>query len=511
MTRKKRIINGFILKSIYMVLNVGIAFFMMPYILHTLGDRMYSVWILVGAFVGYSGYLDFGLSSAVGRFVSRGIGRNDMAEVNEIVNTSFLLYLVIGGLTLVMTFVVAWAAAFLISSPDELWIVRFLIFTLGFNAAVGFPTRAFGSVVGSNMRYEVTEGIELLSLLLRNALIVLLFGLGYRILSLGLVHLGVSLLSYGLYMFFAFYLVKGVRFDTKLFNRGRIRELFSYSSYTFVIKLSEMLIFRVDSVVIGFFVGLAVVAHYSIASTMVSYFLFFIYGIFSLAGPAFSQDEGRGDMDGVRHKFLLTTKIAVYITLFISSLTIFYGWHFINRWMGPAYVDAYPALVVLICGITVLLMQMPTSMVLFNISKHRFLAYLGVGEAVSNVALSLALVGRYGMVGVALGTAIPMVITRLAVLPLYACKTLEISRSRYYINILSVSTGVALIGLLPAYFYMADYVRSEYARLLILSAAHVAVYLPVVFFAGFDKAEKAYILGYFGKTLGRAAGKAEAV
>ena len=136
-----------------MVLNVGIAFHDAvhpPYARRQ--DVQYL--ILVRAFVGYSGYLDFGLSSAVGRFIS-GAWKGDMDEVNEIVNTSFVLYLIIGACTLVMTFVVAWMAAFLVSSPEELW-VGFLIFTLGFNAAAGFPTRA-SSVVGSNMRYEARK------------------------------------------------------------------------------------------------------------------------------------------------------------------------------------------------------------------------------------------------------------------------------------------------------------------------------------------------------------------
>src|SRR5574337_330130 len=87
--RKGKVINGFVLKTIYMVLNVALAFFMMPFILHSLGDRMYGIWIMIGAVMGYSAYLDFGLSSGVSRFISRAIGRNDADEVNGIVNTSF--------------------------------------------------------------------------------------------------------------------------------------------------------------------------------------------------------------------------------------------------------------------------------------------------------------------------------------------------------------------------------------------------------------------------------------
>ena len=117
--RKKRVINGFVLKTIYMVANVALAFFMMPFILHSLGDRMYGIWVLIGAIMGYSAYLDFGLSSAVGRFISRAVGRGDSAEVNEILNTSFVLNLIIGAVAAALTIVLAFTASYFVEAGEE--------------------------------------------------------------------------------------------------------------------------------------------------------------------------------------------------------------------------------------------------------------------------------------------------------------------------------------------------------------------------------------------------------
>jgi len=485
-----------------MIANVALAFFMMPFILHSLGDRMYGIWVLIGAIMGYSSYLDLGLSSAVNRFVSRAVGRGDVREINELINTSFILYLIIGAVIITLTLALAAAVSLFTASQEDLTVMRVLILLVGFSMAIGFPSRSFGSILGANLKYEISGGIELLCLLLRNFLILLFFSIGYGIIALGIIFAGVTLLSYALNTYFAFHSVGGFRFDLKLYNGKRIRELFSYSIYTFINKLSEILIFRVDLLVISAFIGVAASAHYSIASTMVSYFLYFIFNIFALLGPVFSQDEGRGDEESIRKKFLVTTKIAVYLNIFLGMMAIFYGRYFIERWMGPAYTDAYPALVVLMIAIIVQLVQMPSTTMLYNISKHRFLAYAGVAEGLLNLGLSLLLVNTYGMLGVALGTAVPMIVIRLAIQPVYACRTTGISLSRYYINTLIPCAAIAFASLLSVWYLARPFVEPEYPILLALAAAHTLFYGLCIFVFGFSKKERAYLFDYRGRKAG---------
>ncbi|HEY6938283.1 MAG TPA: hypothetical protein VI424_14085, partial [Terriglobales bacterium] len=39
----------------------AVSLLMMPFIVHTLGDRIYGLWALVATLLGYYGLLDFGL------------------------------------------------------------------------------------------------------------------------------------------------------------------------------------------------------------------------------------------------------------------------------------------------------------------------------------------------------------------------------------------------------------------------------------------------------------------
>src|SRR4051812_25487005 len=131
-----RLIKGSLLNIVSLFLGIVISFFMMPYMVTRLGDRMYGVWTIVGEFLWYYGLMDFGLSSAIGRFVSRAIGRNDKDEVRSITSTAFFLTLGMGLLALALTVIGAGLAPYLVKDQADLRLFRILIIILRLNFSV---------------------------------------------------------------------------------------------------------------------------------------------------------------------------------------------------------------------------------------------------------------------------------------------------------------------------------------------------------------------------------------
>ena len=72
---KGLVLRGSVLRAAMLFANVAVALYMMPFLVHALGDRWYGMWTLVATFMGYYGYLDFGLSVSVQRFIAGAIGR----------------------------------------------------------------------------------------------------------------------------------------------------------------------------------------------------------------------------------------------------------------------------------------------------------------------------------------------------------------------------------------------------------------------------------------------------
>src|SRR2546425_12295303 len=59
------------LNWIALVISIGVAFFLSPFVVHRLGNVAYGLWTLVISMTAYMGLLDLGLRGAVTRFVSK--------------------------------------------------------------------------------------------------------------------------------------------------------------------------------------------------------------------------------------------------------------------------------------------------------------------------------------------------------------------------------------------------------------------------------------------------------
>src|SRR3990172_1698655 len=114
------LLRGSILRALLLVINIAVALYMMPFLVHALGDRWYGMWTLVGTFMGYYGYLDFGLSVAVQRFIAGAIGRKDGAETNRLLTTSVVLFAALGAIAMVATLVIAYFSDYFFSDPTEI-------------------------------------------------------------------------------------------------------------------------------------------------------------------------------------------------------------------------------------------------------------------------------------------------------------------------------------------------------------------------------------------------------
>src|SRR3990172_13178096 len=114
------VLRGSLLNAVLLFSNIAVSLYMMPFVIHALGDRWYGMWTLVATFMGYYGYLDFGLSVAVQRFIAGAIGRKDGAETNRLLTTSVVLFAALGAIAMVATLVIAYFSDYFFSDPTEI-------------------------------------------------------------------------------------------------------------------------------------------------------------------------------------------------------------------------------------------------------------------------------------------------------------------------------------------------------------------------------------------------------
>jgi len=135
--------------------------------------------------------------------------------------------------------------------------------------------------------------------------------------------------------------------------------------------------------------------------------------------------------DALRRMLVEGTRLSVTLACGLTVCLIGFARPLITRWMGPGFEGAVAPLYVLAVVGVVLIGQGPLGNILLATGRHRLVAYVALADAVVNLALSVVLVRRFGLLGVAVGTAIPVFITNVFVLAPVVCRQLDIKFSEF--------------------------------------------------------------------------------
>ena len=68
---------------------VGVVFFLTPFVLHAIGDVRYGIWALATGLTGYYGLLDLGFRSGIMQYMTRHLAKGDYVQLNRTASTGF--------------------------------------------------------------------------------------------------------------------------------------------------------------------------------------------------------------------------------------------------------------------------------------------------------------------------------------------------------------------------------------------------------------------------------------
>jgi O-antigen/teichoic acid export membrane protein len=423
---KLRIIKNVSSNWLALGTNVLVGFLLWPFILHRLGDAAAGIWVLIFSITGYYGLFDLGIRSSLIRYVSKAKATNDMEYAGKLINTSLFSYACIGTLTFVVTVVVSIYIDRFHIPPEFQGTARWLLLMAGSAVALGFPLGISGGVLEGLQRFDIQSLTSIVSTLLRAALIVIALLHGYGLLMVAFITVALPLLSSIVRSVIAARMFP-VRLSIRYVDRETFREIASYGGTTLIVIIAARLRFRSDSIIIGTFLSAAAITYFNIGSRIVDYASEVVESLAQIFVPMSSHSDAQGDMHRLRTIFVAGNRFCAFIILPVSLILIILGQSVIEVWVGKRYVEqSYPVLVVLLVATALFLVQAASPRVLFGMSKHRTWALIALIEGIVNILLSIILVRPYGIMGDALGTAIPLAATMIFFLPGHVCRQLQV-------------------------------------------------------------------------------------
>jgi O-antigen/teichoic acid export membrane protein len=417
-------------------INVLVGIVLSPYILHRLGDAAFGIWILIFSLTGYYGLFDLGIRSSIIRYVSKAIATGDMDSAARVINTSLFSYSCIGTFTFLITLLISAYVDVIFKrsiSGEFHSTARWLLLMVGAGVSLGFPLGVAGGVLEGLQKFYVLNWTNVASTLTRAFFIVVALRHGYGLLMVAFITVAMPVLTSLLRTAVAWGSLP-VRLGFRYIDRSTLREMGTYGGTTLIIIISARLRFKSDSIIIGAFLPAAAITYFNIGSRIVDYAGEVVEGLAQVFVPMSSHSDARGDIDRLRKIFVAGNRFCAFTILPISALLIILGKSIIALWVGSRYVaQSYPVLLILLLPTTLMFAQAASPRVLFGMSKHRTWAVTTVVEGVSNVLLSILLVRPYGIIGDAVGTALPLSATMVFFLPVHLCRGLQI-RLRTYLR-----------------------------------------------------------------------------
>ncbi len=399
---------------------------MSPFILHRLGDTSFGIWILVFSLSAYYGLFDFGILAAVPRYVARFVVLGDERSLTRFVNTSLAAC---GALGLAVLAIAAIAAHYLGSvfkiPTDLLETARVLAILVGADAAFGFPLSVFGCILEGYQAYENLNLIHISAALFRGLLIFLALTAGGGLRAMAFITVSINVVR-NLACAFLVRRLTPIRLAPKYIDRSMLRELSGFGLVLFILSVAENLRFQSDAIVIGAFLSSAAITHYSIGSRLSEYPSGIVNSMAQIFTPMASEYETRGDYERLRRTFVAANQACALVMFPLCAVLIALGKPIIAVWVGSKYVSSYPVLLILVVSKTLFLAQAGSARILMGLGRLRPLTWAISVDGAANLVLSVALLRRWGIMGVALGTAIPLAGTSLFFLPRHLCRLLGI-------------------------------------------------------------------------------------
>jgi len=430
-----------------------VAVFLPPFLTRLMAPDEFGAWSLVLQLSAFVGYLDFGIQTAIGRFIAHTGETGDTEQRDRILSTSLAALAAAGALGILGSLGLAVLMPhFFHQVPRSLLgDSRLALILVGSSLAVGLPCSLFNGIFVGLQRYEVPAAVIGSSRVIGAVFLVVIVRHGGSLTQMGAAVAAVNLASYGLQYFLYRKMAPRVRFSSQLVSRKAGRELFDYCLSLSIWSFAMLLVTGLDVALVGHF-EFEKVAYYSVAATLIVFLAGVQNALFNVMIPSTAVLQARGNSIQLGRLMITATRYGSFILLLMGLRLILAAHAILSVWVGPRYgLKGARILEVLAAANIIRLSAVPYMMTLIGTGQQRLVTITPLLEGVSNLIASVIGGFFFGAVGVAVGTLLGAVVG---------------VASNFAYNMRRTS---------EAKFRIADYVRDGLLRPLVCTLPLVAV------------------------------------
>ena len=406
-----------------------------PFVVNALQAQTYGVWTTIVSLTGFLQLLILGVPMASVRFIAEHVAKGDTKRANEAVSTCLAICLFMGFAALAIGAILytVFDAKYLASgdwelTPETIADARIAFAVVVLTVTLGFAARLPYGIFDAHHDFLVRNLVMGGGFFLKLGLTVLLLSMKASLAYLATVQVTVMAAEF----FTATMLVRrrhhGIRLSLAGFDRSLVRGILSFSIFAMVMNVGSKLAFQADALVIGWFPGGSDrITVYDIGFKVFDPMTNLVLAVGMVVMPMATALRARGEAQDLAGILFKWTKIALTLVLMIGVYLLVLGPEFLDWWFkGQDTSESGRLLQILLVSFLFFLPVRGVALpILMGLGKPRSPAIALLLMGVMNVLISIALIKPYGLVGVALGTAIPNVMFAIFVLTV-ACAELDV-------------------------------------------------------------------------------------
>lgn len=468
------------------VINLAVLIWLHHYLLARLAPAQYALYPLVMAPMAMVPLLARILSGGLVRYLVEALARNDPARVTQIVSTMAPLHAAAALGLLVVGGCLAWNIDGLLSiEPSMVDDARLMFALLIVGATLGVAVAPFSMGLTVRQNFLALNAIRLATQLVRIVLlIVLLVGVGPRVLWVVVATVSGDVLQHLLNVGASMWLIPQLRFRRGAMRRDIAGELTQFGGWTFLQRTARSIRKFADPMILNrlatdidvscFFLGSLVTLQFerlTVVATM------------PLLAPLVAM-HATGDRGGLRSVYLRGGRLGLWVIMIVAVPFFLYRRELVLLYAGAQYMTAATVMGLLLWTLPVLAANVTFRMLAPATGHVRESSLYAVANQTLNILLTLYLVGirDMGAVGSALATL-------LVTTAMHGIFMWRLGRKIVGVTFREWSARTLYPGLLPAVVGGAAWALLRWfvspERWLELGAcglAGAAVYLAVLFF-----------------------------
>jgi O-antigen/teichoic acid export membrane protein len=382
---------------------------MLPFNMAHLGKPMYGLWMLAASITTSFALLDLGYGGSAVRFIARYRALRDSDGLNEVLSTLFVVYSAIGLITLCGGLLLSpYLSTFFRIAPEQVTTAQYVFLLITTYVALRFVFSVYGGVVVGFQRYSLNNMVSIvmsIAVAAVNVAVVLAgFGLVALVAATTLVRVG----GLFLYRLNAHRVYPAMHINPRAFSRRRLREVTGFSVYMLFLDFGNKLNYSTDTMVLGAFMGTAAVALWTPAQRLTELLTRLTNQLNDALFPMVVDSHASERTEQLRMAFVQCTRLSLAIALPLAGGVALVAGPLIRVWVGPTFTQTGTVLQMLAALVVLRVGNATANTILRGAGEHKRLTLYVAVTGVANLLLSIALVKPLGLVGVALGTVIPV-------------------------------------------------------------------------------------------------------